>query len=257
MDLEFFDTPQPFLDVAGDLLAADPVLGSVIASVTQRTARELADGRDSWAEVDAPVRPVVARRPRRVGRGGQRGDADRAVQALPDLRDADVRRGRPRPRGRAARARGVPRRCQRRPARCRGARPGDRRAGRRRDGVRQGDPALGGHVRRGAARARGHAAPGHRGRRRAGARVVHGLPRGGRRAGRPRARPDVRRAQHPRQRPGPDPRGGRVAVGAARRHGRAPHRLGAAVLRRRAGSARSTRRRSTAAAASRRTSWAS
>jgi GNAT superfamily N-acetyltransferase len=52
--LEFFDTPQPFLDAAGDLLAADPVLGSVIASVTQRTARELADGHDSWAAVDAP-----------------------------------------------------------------------------------------------------------------------------------------------------------------------------------------------------------
>src|SRR6478672_1969221 len=56
MELEFFDTPQPFLDVAGDLLAADPVLGSVIASVSSRTARELAAGTDSWAEVDAPFR---------------------------------------------------------------------------------------------------------------------------------------------------------------------------------------------------------
>ena len=54
MDLEFFDAPQPFLDAAGDLIAADPVLGSVIASVTQRTVRELADGRDSWSEVGAP-----------------------------------------------------------------------------------------------------------------------------------------------------------------------------------------------------------
>lgn len=54
MDLEFFDAPQPFLDAAGDLLAAEPILGSVIASVTTRTARELADGRDSWAEVGAP-----------------------------------------------------------------------------------------------------------------------------------------------------------------------------------------------------------
>jgi predicted GNAT family acetyltransferase len=54
MELEFFDTPQPFLDATGDLLAAEPVLGSVIASVTERTARELADGRDSWAEVEAP-----------------------------------------------------------------------------------------------------------------------------------------------------------------------------------------------------------
>ena len=54
MELEFFDTPQPFLDAAGDLLGADPVLGSVIATVTERTARELAEGRDSWAEVAAP-----------------------------------------------------------------------------------------------------------------------------------------------------------------------------------------------------------
>lgn len=54
MDLEFFDTPRPFLDAAGGLLAQDPVLGSVIASVSERTARELADGHDSWAGVDAP-----------------------------------------------------------------------------------------------------------------------------------------------------------------------------------------------------------
>src|SRR5919107_5223390 len=54
MELEFFDTPQPFLDAAGELLAAQPVLGSVIASVSSRTARELAGGIDSWSEVDAP-----------------------------------------------------------------------------------------------------------------------------------------------------------------------------------------------------------
>ncbi|WP_322919742.1 GNAT family N-acetyltransferase [Nocardioides renjunii] len=54
MELEFFDTPQPFLEAAGDVLAADPVLGSVIASVSERTSRELADGRDEWLEVDAP-----------------------------------------------------------------------------------------------------------------------------------------------------------------------------------------------------------
>ncbi len=54
MELEFFDTPQPFLDAAGDLLAAQPVLGSVIASVSTRTSRELAAGTDSWADVDAP-----------------------------------------------------------------------------------------------------------------------------------------------------------------------------------------------------------
>lgn len=54
MELEFFDTPRPFLDAAGALLAQDPVLGSVIASVSERTARELADGHDSWAGVGAP-----------------------------------------------------------------------------------------------------------------------------------------------------------------------------------------------------------
>lgn len=54
MELEFFDTPRPFLDAAGALLASDPVLGSVIASVSERTARELAEGHDSWAGVGAP-----------------------------------------------------------------------------------------------------------------------------------------------------------------------------------------------------------
>ncbi|WP_374456348.1 GNAT family N-acetyltransferase [Nocardioides sp.] len=52
--LEFFDAPEPFLAAAGGLLAAEPVLGSVIASVTQRIERELAEGRDSWVEADAP-----------------------------------------------------------------------------------------------------------------------------------------------------------------------------------------------------------
>ena len=54
MHLEFFDAPQPFLEAAGALLAADPVLGSVIASVSERTARELEAGHDSWAVVQAP-----------------------------------------------------------------------------------------------------------------------------------------------------------------------------------------------------------
>ena len=52
--LQFFDAPQPFLDAAGDLLTAQPVLGSVIASVSERIQRELAEGRDSWAEAAAP-----------------------------------------------------------------------------------------------------------------------------------------------------------------------------------------------------------
>lgn len=54
MDLEFFDAPRHFLDAAGDLLTAEPVLGSVIASVSERTARELVAGQDSWAAVGAP-----------------------------------------------------------------------------------------------------------------------------------------------------------------------------------------------------------
>lgn len=53
MDLEFFDRPQPFLDAAGPVLAAEPVLGSVIASFTERLARQVAEGVDSWADVDA------------------------------------------------------------------------------------------------------------------------------------------------------------------------------------------------------------
>ena len=52
--LQFFDAPQAFLDAAGDLLAAQPVLGSVIASVSERIRRELLDGHDSWAEAGAP-----------------------------------------------------------------------------------------------------------------------------------------------------------------------------------------------------------
>ncbi|MBC7551211.1 MAG: GNAT family N-acetyltransferase [Cellulomonas sp.] len=55
MHLEFFDRPDAFLDAAGPLLAAEPVLGSVIASVSDRTTRELADGIDSWADVGAPL----------------------------------------------------------------------------------------------------------------------------------------------------------------------------------------------------------
>lgn len=52
--LEFFDAPTPFLAAAGGLLAAEPVLGSVIAGVSQRIERELADGHDSWTEAGAP-----------------------------------------------------------------------------------------------------------------------------------------------------------------------------------------------------------
>lgn len=43
--VEFFDDPAAVLDVAGDLLAAEPVVLSVIASVTHRAARLFASGR--------------------------------------------------------------------------------------------------------------------------------------------------------------------------------------------------------------------
>ena len=36
MDLEFHDDPAEFLEAAGEHLAADPVLGTVVATVTQR-----------------------------------------------------------------------------------------------------------------------------------------------------------------------------------------------------------------------------
>ena len=52
--LEFHDDPAAFLDAAGALLAAEPVLGSVIASVTERAVRQLADGRDDRSDADAP-----------------------------------------------------------------------------------------------------------------------------------------------------------------------------------------------------------
>jgi GNAT superfamily N-acetyltransferase len=54
MDLEFYDRPDAFLDAAGGLLAAEPVLGSVVAAFSERIARELAGGRDSWTEAGAP-----------------------------------------------------------------------------------------------------------------------------------------------------------------------------------------------------------
>ena len=235
----------------------DPVLGSVIASVSERTARELADGHDSWAEVGAPfdrwwlvVRDdagaVVSAamrtapfKPYPTFAMPMSDDAARALAAALHER-GELLGG------------------------ANGALPGagvlaaaDGRADRWRARDRQGDPAVGGHLGRGPAGAGGPAAAGHGGRRRARAGVVRGLPRRGRRAGRARARPRERRAQHPRQRPGPHQGGRRVAVGAARRHDRAPDGRRPAVVRRRRGSVRSTRRGSSAGAASRPTSWAS
>lgn len=54
MELEFFDDPRPFLNVAGPLLSADPVIGSLLADVSARIGRELAEGRDTWAPLGPP-----------------------------------------------------------------------------------------------------------------------------------------------------------------------------------------------------------
>src|SRR3954447_17118121 len=49
MELRFFDDPVTFLDVAGDHLAEQPVLSTVIAGVAQRTATQLEAG-IAWPE---------------------------------------------------------------------------------------------------------------------------------------------------------------------------------------------------------------
>lgn len=50
MELEFYPDPAAFLAVATDHLAADPVLGTVMASVAERTAREIEQGIDHGAD---------------------------------------------------------------------------------------------------------------------------------------------------------------------------------------------------------------
>lgn len=44
MTVQFFDDPAEFLTVAGPVLAADPVVSSAVATVSDRMAREQADG---------------------------------------------------------------------------------------------------------------------------------------------------------------------------------------------------------------------
>lgn len=44
MDVQFFTDPAEFLVVAGTVLAADPVVGSVVATISERAVRERADG---------------------------------------------------------------------------------------------------------------------------------------------------------------------------------------------------------------------
>jgi predicted GNAT family acetyltransferase len=50
--LEFFDDPQAFLEVAGAALAADPVLGTVVAGVSERMAAERAAGLTSTSDLE-------------------------------------------------------------------------------------------------------------------------------------------------------------------------------------------------------------
>ncbi|MEZ5093818.1 hypothetical protein [Nocardioides sp.] len=59
--LEFFDDPAAFLEVAGTALAADPVLGTVVAGVSERMREERAAG----ASFPGPFRPwwLVVRDP--------------------------------------------------------------------------------------------------------------------------------------------------------------------------------------------------
>ena len=57
MPLELFDDPRPFLDAAGSLLAQQAVLGSVIATVSEREARQREAGRSLGADHDLPFEP--------------------------------------------------------------------------------------------------------------------------------------------------------------------------------------------------------
>lgn len=50
----FHEDPAELLSVAGPLLGADPVTGTVVATIARRVADELADGVDSWAPAGAP-----------------------------------------------------------------------------------------------------------------------------------------------------------------------------------------------------------
>ncbi len=54
-ELEFFDDPRAFLDVAGEHLAAEPVLNTVVSTVTHRAA----DGGLPPATGALGYRPVV------------------------------------------------------------------------------------------------------------------------------------------------------------------------------------------------------
>ena len=85
MELRFFDDPVAFLDVAGDVLAEQPVLSTVIAGVAERIA-DPARGGVRLAGGRAVLVRGGARRRRRRGYG----DADRAVRRLPGVPDADA-----------------------------------------------------------------------------------------------------------------------------------------------------------------------
>ena len=102
----------------------DPVLTTVVSSVTHRALEEVERG------APAPGAPaLVGRRPGRRRRGRGRRDADGAVRAVPALRAADAGRGGAGARPGAARPRRGGRRRERRAARRPGGRRRDRPAG--------------------------------------------------------------------------------------------------------------------------------
>ena len=85
--LEFFDDPGDFLEVAGAHLAQDPVLSTVVATVTERMRDDWAAGvpRDDsfpcwWLAVRDEAGEVVGV-----------GDADRQLPAVPAVPAADAR----------------------------------------------------------------------------------------------------------------------------------------------------------------------
>ncbi len=231
MALEFYDDPGEFLRVAGVRLAEDPVLNTVLTTVTERLRDEDAAG--------VPVDTTVPRwwLATRDDEGELTGVGMRTapfrpypLYLLPMPDDAALAA-----RSRPARAgRGDPRH-QRRPAGGDGVRRGagaaDRRAGRGRAAHAALRARRAGPARLGPART---TAGGDAGRRRARTRVVRGVRSRRRRAGRPGARVDARHGRGRRHdAPADRRRPGVVLGGRARRPG-APDGRQPAVVRRRA-----------------------
>src|SRR4051812_10707914 len=107
--IEFERDPAAFLSAAGDFLAQQPVVSTVVSTIAERAAREVAAGidqpdedwwlvvRDGSAGGGGGDRPAGggrgARGPRRLGGGGRR-HADRPLPPAPAVPPADARVGR-------------------------------------------------------------------------------------------------------------------------------------------------------------------